>query len=261
MWLCRSPRMSAELDQLGSRACRRRAVELAAVLAQLRLDVGEAEPLVDLLLGRARARFAGGVVEDPVLGDVQAAAHGGLAQRGVVRARAGEVLQQVAELRRARRSAGRRGTPEWVRALRAAPCRRSRRSRSARARRGSATSVGRAARWSATRSMSLTLSACRRTEPASWTCVPARRARSGRRRAPRRSRARAAAGCAAPDARRARARLLERREHALPRASGRVRAPCAGAGRAPPRAAPRASRCRARNAAAARAWGRGRAAG
>ena len=44
------------------------------------------------------ARLAGRVVEDPVLGDVQPAAHRRLAQRHVVGLGAGEVLQQVAEL-------------------------------------------------------------------------------------------------------------------------------------------------------------------
>ncbi len=59
---------------------------------------GEPEERVDLLLGRAAVRLAGRVVEDAVLGDVQPAADGRLAQRHVVGLRAGEVLQQVAEL-------------------------------------------------------------------------------------------------------------------------------------------------------------------
>ena len=58
----------------------------------------EPEARVDLLLGRAAQRLAGGVVEDPVLGDVQAAPHRRLAQRDVVRLGAREVLQHVAEL-------------------------------------------------------------------------------------------------------------------------------------------------------------------
>ncbi len=90
--------MSPSSISRGSSPLRRR-LQLAAVLAQLGLDVGEAEPLVDLLLARARVRGAGGVVEDPVLGDVQPAPHRRFAQRRVVRPRAGEVLQQVAELR------------------------------------------------------------------------------------------------------------------------------------------------------------------
>ena len=73
-------------------------LELAAVLPQLRLDVGQAQRGVDRLLAGALERLAGGVVEHAVLRHVQAAPHGRLAQRHVVRARAGEVLEQVAEL-------------------------------------------------------------------------------------------------------------------------------------------------------------------
>ena len=85
------------LDQPREAAVRR-SLELAAALAQLGRDPRHAEPLVDLLLGRAERRLAGRVVEDPVLGDVQAAADRRLAQLHVVLARAGEVLEQVAEL-------------------------------------------------------------------------------------------------------------------------------------------------------------------
>ena len=88
-----------ELDQLRQPAAgRRRRLELAAALAQLGRDPVEPERRVDLLLGRAAHRLAGRVVEDPVLGDVQAAAHGRLAQRHVVRLGAREVLEDVAEL-------------------------------------------------------------------------------------------------------------------------------------------------------------------
>ena len=59
---------------------------------------GRPSARVDLLLGRAAQRLAGRVVEDPVLGDVQPAPDGRLAQRHVVRLGAGEVLQHVAEL-------------------------------------------------------------------------------------------------------------------------------------------------------------------
>ena len=45
---------------------------------------GSPSRVVDLLLGRAAQRLAGLVVEDPVLGDVQAAPDRGLAQRDVV---------------------------------------------------------------------------------------------------------------------------------------------------------------------------------
>ena len=86
-----------ERDELRQRALRRR-LELAAALAQLRRDPLEAEPLVDLLLGRAAGRLAGVVVEDPVLAHVQPAPDGGLAQLHVVGLGAGEVLEHVAEL-------------------------------------------------------------------------------------------------------------------------------------------------------------------
>ncbi len=94
---CRSPRRSPGFDQLGERAGRG-GLELAPVLAELRLDVLEPEQRVHLLLGRAAVGLAGRVVEDPVLGDVQALAHGRVAQRHVVLLGAGQVLQQVPEL-------------------------------------------------------------------------------------------------------------------------------------------------------------------
>ena len=46
-------------------------VELAPILAQLRLDVGETEQPVQLGLARARARAPDRIVEQPVLGHVQ----------------------------------------------------------------------------------------------------------------------------------------------------------------------------------------------
>ncbi len=46
------------------------------------------------------ARLAGGVVEHAVLGEVKAAAHRPLAQRRIVGCRAGEMLEQIAELLR-----------------------------------------------------------------------------------------------------------------------------------------------------------------
>ena len=58
----------------------------------------EAEQRVHLVLGGAAAGLAGRVVEDPVLGHVQALAHGHVAQRHVVLLGAGQVLEQVAEL-------------------------------------------------------------------------------------------------------------------------------------------------------------------
>ena len=94
--MCRSPWRSDCSSSAGTSPGP--SFELAAVLAQLGRDPRQPEALVDLLLGRAAQRLAGRVVEDPVLGDVQPAAHGRLAQRHVVGLRAGEVLQQVAEL-------------------------------------------------------------------------------------------------------------------------------------------------------------------
>ena len=94
---CRSPRRSSSRTSSGS-------VPAAAASSsprpstQLRRDPGQAEPLVDALLGRAARRLARRVVEDPVLRDVQPALHGRLAQRHVVVLGAGEVLQHVAEL-------------------------------------------------------------------------------------------------------------------------------------------------------------------
>ena len=101
MWLCRSPRMSARLDQRrqAGAAVQRAASQLAAVLAQLRLDVGEAEQLVHLLLARARARPAVASSSTPYSETCSPRRTAAFAQRRVVRARAGEVLQQVAELR------------------------------------------------------------------------------------------------------------------------------------------------------------------
>ena len=87
----------AQLDQLGQLALFG-GLDLAAVLAQLGRDPRHAEALVDLLLGGAAGGHAGGVVEDPVLGDVQPAPDGRLAQRHVVLLGAREVLQDVAEL-------------------------------------------------------------------------------------------------------------------------------------------------------------------
>ena len=105
----------AERDQLGQLAARARP-QLAAVLAQLGRDVLHAEQLVDLLLGGAGVGHAL-VVDHAVLGHVEAALHGRRAQRLVVLARAGEVLEQVAEVLRLARSAGRSGSPLWVTAF------------------------------------------------------------------------------------------------------------------------------------------------
>ena len=96
----------AELDQLRELAGRRRG-DLAVALAQLRLDVVEAEPRVDLVLGRVAVDLAALGLGDPVLGDREPALDCALAQLDVVLGRAGEVLEQVAVCLRRRRSAGR----------------------------------------------------------------------------------------------------------------------------------------------------------
>ena len=96
MWRVQVAADVAELDQLRQLALARR-LQLAAALAQLRLDVGVAEALVDLLLGRAELDLAALGLGDPVLGDREAAGDRVLAQLHVVGLGAGEVLQQVAE--------------------------------------------------------------------------------------------------------------------------------------------------------------------
>ena len=96
MWEWRSPLDVAELDQLRQLAFARR-LQLAAALAQLRLDVVVAEALVDLLLGLAGLDLAALGLGDPVLGDREAAGDRLFAQLHVVGLGAGEVLEQVAE--------------------------------------------------------------------------------------------------------------------------------------------------------------------
>ena len=97
MWRVEVALEVLELDQLGQLALRRR-LELPAVLAQLGLDVLHAQQLVDLFLGGAGVGLAGGVDLHAVLGDVEPAAHRIGPQRLVVLLRAGEVLEQVAEV-------------------------------------------------------------------------------------------------------------------------------------------------------------------
>ena len=84
-----------ELDEIGELARRRRR-DLAVALAQLGLDVGEAEALVDLSLVGVLGDGAGLGLEDPVLGHREALLDRALAQVDVVLGRAGEVLEQVA---------------------------------------------------------------------------------------------------------------------------------------------------------------------
>ena len=89
----------AGLQQAGeSRAAVRGGLQLPPVLAQLGLDVGQAQQRVDVGLGGAGPGLAGGVVEHPVLGHVQPLAHRHVPQRHVVLLGAREVLEQVAEL-------------------------------------------------------------------------------------------------------------------------------------------------------------------
>ena len=164
-----------ELDQLRQLAFARR-LQLAAALAQLRLDVGVAEALVDLLLALAEVDLAALGLGDAVLGDREAAADRLFAQLHVVGLGAGEVLQQVAEGGRGRRSAGR---PR--RRCGSGPGRRwgrgCRRRRSAGWRRGASESaVGSSA--VAMMSMSLQVSAQRRAEPATSTRLAAGCSRS-----------------------------------------------------------------------------------
>ena len=115
--MCRSPRMSSSSISSGSVALAGR-LELAAVLAQLRRDVLHAEPLVDLLLGGA------GVRTSPVSSSAMPYSltcrprlTASVRSASLWLARAGEVLEQVAErLLRARsagRPAGRCGSPPW----------------------------------------------------------------------------------------------------------------------------------------------------
>ena len=86
----------ADRDEVGELALAG-GLQLAAALAQLRLDVGVAEPLVDPLLAVAELGLAALRVGDAVLGDREAARHRVLAQAHVVGLGAGEVLEQVAE--------------------------------------------------------------------------------------------------------------------------------------------------------------------
>ena len=69
--------------------------DLAVGLAQLGLDVGEPEALVDLGLGLVRGDLPGARVGDPVLGDGELHPDGALAQLDVVLSRSREVLKQV----------------------------------------------------------------------------------------------------------------------------------------------------------------------
>ena len=144
-------------------------------------------------------------------------------------------------------------TPEWVRALAPALPAELTLSICSSLVRLFASVVGRVV--TATRSRSLTLSAWRRADPASCTCVSAAPLRGQ----PGDERLADLDRLGEQYARRRHARPPRPRAPRArsPRASGRARARCAGARAAPPRAASPASRCRAPCAAAARAWVRG----
>ena len=91
------PLQIGALDQVGQRTVGG-GLELAAVLAQLGLDVLQAEQLVDLVFALATVRLAGRVVEHSIFRHVQPPPHGAVAQRHVVLLGTREVLHQVAEL-------------------------------------------------------------------------------------------------------------------------------------------------------------------
>ena len=88
-----------QLDELRQRAVGR-SLDLSLVLAQLGRNPRKAEALVDVGLLRAWLGLAAVDRREAVLGQAQALVAGALAQRHVVRLRAGEVLQQRAPLRR-----------------------------------------------------------------------------------------------------------------------------------------------------------------
>ena len=261
MWQCRSPRMSSSSTSSRQPAPPSSAPPRArrgSRAARARCRRGRAARRPPASVAQVW-RAAGRVVEHPVLGDVQPAAHRRFAQRRVVGARAGEVLQQVAELRGL-------GDPQIDRRARvgaargAGACRRSRRCSicSSSPRRFAAR---RASVVTAIRSMSLTLSAMP-ARRAGELHVRARAAALGRP-ATSASPSSSARGSSSASARAlgAAAVRCERREHALLELRAEPAHACAGAAPAPPRAAPPASRCRARRAAAARAWARGPAGG
>ena len=154
-----------------------RRLELAAVLAQLRRDVGHAEQLVDLLLvgagvasrrsrrRRRRTRSRAG-----------RACTASVAQRLVVASGAGEVLQQVAEALRSGTMRRSTGTPLWV--TTAAPARPRRCTSSTAAARRTPPPARAGSLAAATMSRSLHGLGQRRALPASSTRSPAGCARS-----------------------------------------------------------------------------------
>ena len=215
--MCRSPLMSLELDQLRQLAVLLRIGqrELAAALAQLRLDVGEPEPLVDAGLVLEGLDLAALDLLDPVLGDREALLHGALAQLHVVLLGAGEVLQQVPEL-------GRRHDPQvdadpGVGAdVAAARCRSRPSPRRARARAAPRPAPRDRSRWRRCRCPCRSRPSAGRSRPS--RPGPRRGRRAGRRRGSRRRRAPRRAGGARPDRR---PRAWRSRRARSPRASRR----------------------------------------
>ena len=94
MWQCKIAPEVAERHQLRQRSLSGR-LDLPVGLPELRLDVIEPEPAVDLGLGRVAGDLAGLGVGDPVLGDRQAHLDGALPQLDAVLRRPAEVLEQV----------------------------------------------------------------------------------------------------------------------------------------------------------------------
>ena len=93
--MCRSPRRSARSIRRGS-VLRFGRLDLAAHLAQLGRNPVEPERRVDVLLALAGDRDIVGDAEQPVFVQLEAEADRPIAQRDVVRLRAGEVLQRGA---------------------------------------------------------------------------------------------------------------------------------------------------------------------
>ena len=263
MWQCRSPADVALLDQRGQRRAgvpgqaRGLAAHPGSPAARARCSRGRGAHRPPAR-SRTSALTAVRVVEDAVLRDVQAAAPPPPSRSAAL------CTPEPVKCWSRLPSWSRLGDPqvhgdaaEWVRALAPALARRTRRSRS-RSSSPSAVRERRADRsLAATTSRSLTLSACRRAEPASSTRV---RRRDGAQRL-RRSRSpistargqqRGAAAARRPACRPAPA------SDASTLASNFGPSPLTVAQAvrgAPPRAAPRASRSRARRTAGAPAWG------
>ena len=257
MWLCRSPRMSPSSISAGQprRAGRGLAARLGSPAAPARCRPARAARTPRL--GRAVVRLAPvASSRTPYSETCRPRAHRASRSAALCAPGAGEVLQQVAELARARRCAGprrfrmgacaRAGVACGAHALDLLERRRARR----------AAPVGAS---TATMSRSLTLSARRRAEPGELDARAGPSARSAARSASPISSARVSSE-ASRAARRDRSPRSERGEHRCLELRPEALHRCEAAVPWRPRAGRRASRCRARRTAAARAWGRARAA-